>query len=194
VDRRTLVILLLFLVIVTLCSISPSIVSAATYDFSVGMSTEYTVLPGSLVTINMNLVNTGDKSIVFGPDYSNSLTSPSDLGGAFMSGGFSNAGDWTLSSNNFYFGPTSSNPTFPQTVYDFKNQFANLTLDPGETFSFTFGNFVAPSNQPLGSDGMAKGLYFELWFSDTLYGGINLCRTGCNSFWAGYGDPSITFT
>jgi hypothetical protein len=135
------------------------------YGFILGVSEQNTVLPGSMVSINGVLLNTGSTAISFAPSFPGGP--PSTEGGSVPFAGISSGGQWSILANRFSFG-------------DFLAQFAGVTVNPGESFAFTFGTFQAPSDQPLGSYSTAQ-LNFGIDFADGVTGNLLTdCHPVCN--------------
>jgi hypothetical protein len=146
------------------------------YDYSLGVSLENTVVPGSLVSITAVLLNSGSLPIVFAPSFPGGP--PSVQGGSVPFAGIgSSGGEWNVLASGFSFG-------------DFFGQFARVTVAPGNTFQFTVGTFIAPTNTPMGSSARAK-LNFGIDFTDTIVGNLeSICPGACD-----YDNgPTLTFT
>ena len=151
------------------------------YGYSFGVSLENTVVPGSIVAIGAELKNTGDAPIVFPTRFIGGM--PSVQGGSVPSVTVGDRpGDWSLLGSGFNFGPTFG-------VSDLRTQFQGVTINPGETFSFTYATFRAPATGPPGSSAAGQ-LNFSIRFTDSISGnllGISPFRgsTKC--------APSVTF-
>jgi PEP-CTERM motif len=148
---------------------------ADSYGFSLGVSLDNTVVPGSLVSINAVLLNTGTTAIAFAPSFPGGT--PSAQGGSVPFAGISAGGDWSIFSNGFSFG-------------DFYGQFAGVTINPGDSFGFTFGSFLAPTSEPLGSSGTVQ-LNFGINFTDTIVGNL---LTGCTPACDFSSLPNVSYT
>jgi hypothetical protein len=156
-------ILAVVIVSVSLTFLSPNNATASPmYGYSFGVSLQNTVVPGSVVSISAGLKNTGDTSIVFPPSFPGGM--PSVQGGSTPFAGTNSSGDWSILSNGFTFGPSFG-------IQDFFVQFENIIINPGDVFSFVFGTFIAPTDQPLGSSA-DPGLNFGISFTDTIIGNL----------------------
>lgn len=167
---------------------------ALPYGFQLGISTKNTVTPGSIVSFGAVIKNTGGQPIVFAPSYELLWAKPGNyrpsiVGGVIPSMSYSlfelgdglrQPGDWVI-------------PDPIDLRGNFLEQFAGKTIAPGESLPFIIRNFVAPSNELMGSSGIASRIQFTLYRTDTLIAGVNLYRTGKNLFitkrW-----PYVTFT
>jgi hypothetical protein len=135
------------------------------YSYALGLSLQNTCLPGSEVSINAFLLNTGSAAITFAPNFPGGL--PSAQGGSVPFLSF-NDGDsqWSILNNGF------SSPNFFA-------QFGGVTVDPGQVFQFTFGTFEAPQNQPLGASAIPQ-LNFGIDFTDSIEGNLlGICPGDC---------------
>jgi hypothetical protein len=128
------------------------------YGYSLGVSLQNTVVPGSVVSINAVLLNTGSLPIVF---------ASSSQEGSSIFAGVNADGQWSILDNGFSFG-------------DFAGQFAGVTVAPGQTFEFSMGTFLAPTDQPLGTSAM-PGLNFGIDFTDSITGNLlGVCPGACD--------------
>ncbi len=137
---------------------------ADAYGYSLGVSLQNTVVPGSLVSINAVLLNTGSLPIVFAPSFPGGT--PSVQGGSVPNAGVTADGQWSILSNGFSFG-------------NFDGQFAGVTVNPGQAFQFTVGTFQAPTNQPLGTSATPQ-INLQINFTDTIEGSLlAICPSAC---------------
>lgn len=135
------------------------------YGFALGVSEQNTVVPGSVVSINATLLNTGSTAITFAPSFPGGT--PSMEGGSVPFAGVSSGGQWSILGNGFSFG-------------NFFAQFAGVTINPGESFDFALGTFQAPTDQPMGSSGIAQ-FNFGIDFTDTIVGNLLVdCHPVCS--------------
>src|SRR6266496_333442 len=135
------------------------------YAYSLGVSLQNVCVPGSVVSVDGVLLNTGSAAIVFGPG----------AGSPFA--GVSGDGQWNVLSNEFSFG-------------DFFGQFQGISIAPGQGFQFSFGTFHAPLTQPMGTSatpGVNLGIDFTSMIEGNLLG---ICPGACNYD----NQPTITFT
>jgi len=133
------------------------------YGYSFGVSLQNTVVPGSIVAISAELKNTRDAPIVFPTRFIGGM--PSVQGGSVPSATVSDRpGDWSLLGSGFNFGPTFG-------VSDLRTQFQGVTINPGETFSFIYATFQAPTTEPLGSSAAGQ-LNFSIRFTDSITGNL----------------------
>lgn len=158
--------------------------AAPIYGYSLGVSLENVVVPGSIVSIHAGLANTGDTPIFFPPTITGGP--PSVQGGSVPFAGANASGSWSILANDFTFGPTFG-------VEDFFDQFEGAVVNPGEVFGFVFGSFRAPAEQPLGSSA-TPDFNFGIDFSDTIIG--NLLGISGPGFNYGAFDnvPTVVFT
>jgi hypothetical protein len=145
----------------------------ASYDYSLGVSLQNTVAPGSLVSINAVLLNTGTATIIFAPAFTSGT--PSAQGGSVPSGGAGEGGQWNILADGFSFN---------------LGQFAGVTIAPGQGFAFTFGTFQAPTNQPTGSTA-TLGVNLAIDFTDTITGNLEAVCPGACTF---QNSPTLDFT
>jgi hypothetical protein len=136
--------------------------AAPIYGYSMGVSLQNIVVPDSIVSIDVGLANTGNMPILFPSTITGGR--PSVQGGSLPFAGANSTGDWSILANDFTFGPTFG-------IQDFFDQFEGVVVNPGEVFSFIFGTFQAPSNQPLGSSA-TPGFNFGIDFTDTVIGNL----------------------
>jgi hypothetical protein len=129
----------------------------STYGYSLGVSMQNTIVPGSTVSIEEVLLNTGSLPIVFAPSFPGGP--PSVQGGSVPFAAISSGGQWSILDNGFSFG-------------NFFGQFAGVTVAPGQQFQFTLGTFLAPTSQPLGTSA-TPNLNFGIDFTDTIEGNLN---------------------
>jgi hypothetical protein len=145
------------------------------FGYSLGVSLQNTVVPGSLVTMDAILLNTGTLPIVFAPSFPGGT--PSAQGGSVPFGAVSADGQWSILGNGFAFG-------------NFAGQFAGVIVAPGAEFQFSIGTFQAPANQPLGTSAMPQ-INFGIDFTDTIEGNLSaVCPGACT--YNNPADPSFT--
>ncbi|HEY6184915.1 MAG TPA: hypothetical protein VIW67_21915 [Terriglobales bacterium] len=155
-------------VLIVLLSLG-QLAKADSFGFSLGVSLQNTCMPGSVVSIDAVLMNTGSAPIVFAPKGSHSGSVP------FAS--VDGEGQWSILGSGFSYS-------------DFNSQFAGVTVDPGHTFQFSYGTFKAPMNQPLGASATPQ-LNFGIDFTDLIKGNLlGICPEAC-----GFNNtPHPTFT
>jgi hypothetical protein len=145
------------------------------YGYSLGVSLQNTIVPGSSVSIDAFLLNSGSLPIVFAHGFSSG--SPSAQGGSVPFGVLNSDGQWSILDNGF-----SSDGFF--------EQFAGVTVGPGQTFQYRVGTFEAPINQPLGTSA-TPGINFGIKFTDNIVGNLlAICPGACDYDNA----PSPSFT
>jgi hypothetical protein len=161
---------------ILLLAANPVAKADGVYGYAFGISLQNTVVPGSDVTIEAVLLNTGSLPIVFAPSFPGGL--PSVQGGSLPFASVGSNGQWSVLSNGGFFG-------------DFSQQFAGVTVAPGQSFQFTFGGFEAPTNQALGTSAMPQP-NFGIEFTDTIEGNLlALCHPGGCNF---DNTPNATYT
>lgn len=174
---------ILTLGVLALLSVS-RVYAAPIYGYSLGVSLENVVVPGSIVSIDAGLANTGDTPIFFPPAITGGP--PSVQGGSVPFAGANASGDWSILAYDFTFGPTFG-------TQDFFNQFEGVVVNPGEFFGFVLGTFRAPSNQPLGSSA-TPGFNFGIDFTDTIIGNLlGISGPGFN-YGAFNNAPTVVYT
>ena len=148
---------------------------ADSFSYSLGVSLQNTCLPGSAVSINAFLMNTGSAPIVFAPSFPGGT--PSAQGGSVPFASINGDGQWSVLSSGL-------------SLSNFYSQFAGVTIDPGHVFEFSYGTFQAPTNQALGTSA-TPGLNFGIDFTDLIEGNLlGICPQAC-----GYNNtPRPTFT
>jgi hypothetical protein len=145
----------------------------ASYDYSLGVSLQNTVVPGSLVSINAVLQNTGTATIVFAPSFTSGT--PSAQGGSLPFGGAGTGGQWNILGDGF--------------TFNF-GQFAGVTVAPGQAFDFAFGTFQAPTNQAMGTSATLE-INLGIDFTDTITGNLDPVCPGACTF---ENSPTLDFT
>jgi hypothetical protein len=150
------------------------------YGYAFGVSLVNIVVPGSVVSIEAGLMNTGDTPIVF----PSSITGgpPSVQGGSVPFAGAGWGGQWNIGANNFSFGPTFG-------VDDFFDQFEGAVVYPGDVFHFVFGTFLAPIDESLCSVATAS-FNFGIDFTDTVLGNLLYGAHGVYTF---DNTPTVAF-
>jgi hypothetical protein len=148
---------------------------ADSFSYSLGVSLQNTCLPGSVVSIDAFLMNTGSAPIVFAPSFPGGT--PSAQGGSVPFAAVDGEGQWSILSSGFSYS-------------NFYSQFAGVTVDPGHVFEFSYGTFQAPTNQAMGTSATPE-LNFGIEFTDMIEGNLlGICPQEC-----GFNNtPHPTFT
>lgn len=134
------------------------------YSYALGVSMQNTVVPGSQVTIDGFLLNTGTNAIHFASNFGGT---PSQAGGSEAGAGVSADGQWSILSNGFSMG-------------NFNSQFAGVTVNPGQDFQFTLGTFTAPTSQPMGTSATPQ-INLVIDFTDSITGDLlENCKSTCS--------------
>src|SRR5262244_407661 len=133
-------------------AISNAHAALAVPSFEFGTYTENFVVPGSIVTINGTLTNTGDSAIQFSSMLLSQSGSPSQMGGSLPGGSIFSSGlvlgDWAIDNTTFVaFGDGTS----PGTA-SFFVAFNGLVLEPGHSVNFPYATIKVPSGLAPGSD------------------------------------------
>jgi hypothetical protein len=165
-------------------SLASHIHAAPIYGYSLGVPLENVVVPGSIVSINAGLANTGDTPILFPQTFIGGP--PSVQGGSLPFAGVSSSGDWSILAYDFTAGPTFG-------VEDFFDQFEGVAVNPGQVFDFALGTFRAPSDQPLGSSATAA-FNFGISFTDTVIGNLLGIRGSDYDYSEFNNRPTVVFT
>lgn len=144
------------LVIVLLYCLPPR-TAVAVPAYSFGASLDNTVVPGSIVSIEAAIRNTGTDPIVFPFTFSGGL--PSAQGGSLPFGGGLGfqGGDWQpVNFTQDFFGP-----------------FEGVTIAPGATFEYLYGTFEVPAGLAPGAS-VLEGIGIGIDFTDTIIGNLFL--------------------
>ncbi|RZL00715.1 MAG: hypothetical protein EOP36_14590 [Rubrivivax sp.] len=151
--------------------------AAPIYGYALGVSLHQLVVPGQLVNIHAQLMNTGSTPIAFPAQITNGP--PSVQGGSTPFGGANAGGQWDILAQGFQFGPSGD--------VNFFRQFNGVVINPGETFNLVFGHFRAPLGEALGTSA-TPSIDLGLNFTDSIVGVLDMGEFGFHN------TPVLKFT